>query len=149
MGFIGFNVKDSSVQIWDGGNTRWSTTNLPTIGKAIVSILSTPERLSATENKYIYISSHTTTQNELLAIYEKATGKKWQTENVDSKEAGEKALAAFKGGDFSVVGTLIKTAFLASDQLGDWEKRTSNNLLGLPKEDLEADVKGVIARASS
>lgn len=117
------------------------------IGKAIISLLSNQDRLTATEDKYTYIASHTVSQNEILAVFEKATGSQWTVEKVDSEEAGRKATEGFKNGDYSTIPDLIRTVFLASSELGNWEKiGLSNDVLGLQKEDLEADVKGALAK---
>jgi len=144
-GFLGFKIKEKRAEIWDGGNVKFSSTNLPTIGKAIVSLLSTPERLSATENKYVFVASHTVTQNEVLAAFEKASGE-WSIERVHGEKAGEKAREGFSNGDYSTIPNLIRTAFLTSDELGNNEKKgLSNDVLGLPKEDLGADIKRAVS----
>lgn len=143
-GFLGFNIKEKRAEIWDGGNVHFSSSNLSTIGKAIVSTLSTPERLSATENKYVFIASHTATQNEVLAAFEKTTGE-WSIERVHGDKAAEKAREGFANGDYSTIPNLIRSAFLTSDELGNSEKKgLSNDVLGLPKEDLQADIKRAV-----
>lgn len=143
-GFLGFNIKEKRAEIWDGGNVKFSSTNLSTIGKAIVSILSTTERLSATENKYVFIASHTVTQNEVLAAFEKATGE-WSIERVHGEKATAKAREGFANGDYSTIPDLIRSAFLPQDELGNSEKKgLSNDVLGLPKESLEADIKRAV-----
>lgn len=149
-GFLGYNTTTRTAAIWDGGNVPFSTTNLPTIGKALASLLSTDANLAATKNKYIFISSHTTTQNEILAAYEKATGgEKWTVEKVESESAYKAAFEKFKGGDFSVIPTLIKSSFLAGDELGNNVKQgLLNETLGLQKEDLEADVRAAVKAAA-
>lgn len=145
VGFLGFKVKEKTAQIWDDGSVPFSTSNLTTIGKAIVSLLSTPERLSATENKHVYIASHTVTQRDILASFEKVTGAKWDVEHIKSEEAGAKAKEQFEKGDYSAIPDLIRSAFLAPDELGNFGEKVSNDILGLQKENLEADVKRVAA----
>jgi len=150
VGFLGYNVKEKTAQIWDGGNVPFTTTNITTISKAVVSLLSTPEAIAATENKYVYIASHTVTQNEILASFEKATGAKWTVESIDSKEAARVANEKLKNGDYSAFPDLIRSAFYASDELGNFSNKVSNELLGLlglEKEDLDADIRTATASA--
>jgi hypothetical protein len=143
-------LKNQSVKLWDGGNgpgnTPVSESNLAQIGRALVAILS-PGHLTETKNKYVYIESHTLTQNEILAALEKVSGKKWTvTDTIKTEDVIPAELEKFKNGDYSSVPPLILSAIYYKSALGDSRKTGLwNERLGLPKEDLEEDIKRILS----
>jgi len=150
--FLALNVKEHKFYQWDNGAVPFTVTNIATIGKAIINLLSNSERLGATTNQYIFISSHTITQERLFDAVRKATpGEKWIVEHVDSKAAAAKAKDEFAKGNIYAAFELIKYVTFAEGlgDLGDFRKVVSNDLLGLEKEDLDADVKRIVAGSKS
>jgi len=150
--FLAVNIKEHKFYRWDSGAVPFSATNIPTIAKAIINLLSSSDRLGATANKYVFIASHTITLNELFDSVRKATpGEEWTVEHVDSKATAAKARDEFAKGNFYAAFDLIKYITFAEGlgDLGDFRKVVSNDLLGLEKEDLDADVKRVIEEVKS
>jgi len=147
------NFKEHKFYQWDNGTVPYSVTNMTTVGKAIVNLFSSADRLGATANKYVFISSHTITQNRLFDAVRKATaGVEWLVEYVNSKAAAAKAKEELaKGNSADAVSVLIKYVTFAEGvgDLGDFRKVVSNDLLGLEREDFEADVKKVVERIKS
>ncbi|KAF2431557.1 NAD(P)-binding protein [Tothia fuscella] len=144
IGFLGFNFKDHTAEIWDSGSAPFSTTNLPTIGLSLVKILSTESNLKATANKYIYVASHTVSQNDILKAVEKITGSKWNVTSFSSKEVIPAELEKLGKHDYSGVMKLIQAAAFGDGGLGDFGKVEGgvwNEKLGLPKENFEEDLK--------
>jgi len=142
-GFLGINPKANTATIYDDGNARWSTTNIATISRALISILQNP---STTSNEYVYISSFTTSQNEVLAAAEKISGIKYQVEKGTSQGLIESGNAKLKEGDLSGIGDLIR-ANLYGGNGNDWEKEKFNSKLGLKGEkSLEESVEVVIKK---
>ncbi|QYT05036.1 NmrA domain-containing protein [Trichoderma simmonsii] len=93
-GLFGFDFKNRSATFVDEGTQPFSTTILPTVGKAIASVLT---HASDTENKRIFVHSFRTTQKQLLEILEKQTGR----QKMSSGQGGVFELlqaAMFKGG---------------------------------------------------
>lgn len=115
-----------------------------TIGKGLVALLSTPELVEQSANAYVYITSFTTTQNEMLKIFEKLTGEKWKIENVNAKAVQKDALEKFGKGDYSAVRELILAANFSDEGLGDISKLAWNEKLGLPKESMEDTIKAAL-----
>ena len=112
-----------------------------------MNLLSSAERLEATANKYVFISSHTITLIELFDAVRKATpGEEWTVERLDSQVVAAEAREKIAKGDFYGWYDLIKYASVAEGlgDLGDFRKVVSNDLLGLEREDLEADVKKIV-----
>lgn len=130
-GFIGFNTVQRKVVLYDGGKCRFSTTTLPSIGAAVASVLSHPQE---TENKYLLVQSTVTTQLEMLAVFEKLTGTKWEVEHKDTAEVERKVNEDLAKGDYSTIsGLLYRVAF--GEGYGGEFLEDSNELLGIPKLD--------------
>lgn len=130
-------------QIYDSGDNKFSTTTLSTIGLSIASILTNAEE---TANQYIFVQSFTTTQNEILASLEKASGQKWEVEKIDSKEQTRSAQQALKEGNEGAIYTLIVVAIYAGTTGQDFqvEGKLANDLLGLPKENLNDVIATIV-----
>lgn len=140
-------MKEHKYYRWDSGAVPFSATNIATIGKAVINLLSSSDRLSATSNKYIFIASHTITLERLFEAVRKATpGEEWTVEHVDSKAVAAKAKEEVAKGNIYGAYDLIKYVTLAEGlgNVGDFSKDVSNDLLGLEEEDLDADVKSIV-----
>lgn len=139
---MGFSIPNKSATIFDSGNEPFNGTNLSTIGLAIVSILKHP---AETANRYLDIASFSTSQNEILGIFEEETGTKWTVTNVstaDSLKTGDEKLGK---GDRSAFGDYLKVhLFKDGEGKSTPESKLANKELGLPKEDLRATVKAVL-----
>ncbi|KAK7536199.1 isoflavone reductase family protein [Phyllosticta citribraziliensis] len=145
VGFLGFNIADAKVRRWDGGETRWSATNLQTIGRALVNLLIKPDAYNDSANKYVFIESHSVTQNEIQAALEKATGKTFTVaEEVNGEQRVKTVYEALGKGDYSTVTDLLLAATLSkTTPYGRWES-TWNERLGLKEKSLDEDVKDIV-----
>ncbi|KAK7549467.1 hypothetical protein IWX49DRAFT_500715 [Phyllosticta citricarpa] len=145
VGFLGFDIGAATMRRWDGGETRWSTTNLKTVGRALVNLLTKPEAYDATANRYVFVESHRVTQNELKAALEKATGKTFSVvEEVDGEQRIKTVNEALAKGDFSTVMDLILAVMIGKKTAyGLWESN-SNQLLGVQDKNLDEDVKDIV-----
>ncbi|KAI7782141.1 Isoflavone reductase-like protein [Diaporthe eres] len=66
---------DWTATLVDGGNTRFTTSNVSQIGRAKISVL---EHSAETKNQLVCVESFTTTQDEVLAALQKAPGQDWK-----------------------------------------------------------------------
>ncbi len=130
--------------ILDGGNRAFSSSNLSQIGNAAVAVLLKPEE---TANQYIYVDSFTTTQNEILAELEKATGEKWKVTESTTEYAKTEGQALFAKGDFSGLLWLLKVIILGEGYGSDFTKDAvlANKKLGLPNQDLVSTAAALAA----
>lgn len=64
----------------------FSTGTRDLVPKVLTEILSTPEHMEDTKNKFIHLASYTTTQNEVLEVVEKLTGEKFEVQRLKSEE---------------------------------------------------------------
>lgn len=111
-----------------------------------MAVLKKPEE---TANKYLFISSVETTQNEILAALEEITGAKWTVNNTTTKEQVDAANQKLGAGDFNGALALVRaTSFgdipgLKSNYTKD--EVLANNLLGLKPATVTDTVKRVAA----
>ncbi|KAF5005009.1 hypothetical protein FDECE_8534 [Fusarium decemcellulare] len=138
----------------DGGDAPYGTTNLRTIGLALFKIISDPAHLQDSANRYVNIYSHITTQKEILAAVEKASGIIFERHYLNSADLYEDSMRRWRSR-----GSLEKKDLFAERDIiqcitygkgeflglgdprdeNDWTRR-----LGLPAESLEEDVVGVL-----
>lgn len=97
-------------------------------------------------NKFLFIYSITTTQNEVLSVLEKQTGEKWHVQNQKMKDVVKSGEEKLSKGDRSGALALILSTMFQEGWGSDFTKctDTANALLGLPEESLEALVKSSI-----
>lgn len=140
-GFVGFTSKDREATIYDGGEVPFSATNLKRVGESLVALLSSKELVEESANKYVYVTSFTTTQNKILSIYEKLTGMKWKVNELQAESVLSDGLEKFKSRDFSAVPRLIQAAIFSKETLADFSGKSWDKKLGLPEESLEETIK--------
>lgn len=143
-GFVGFDFATKTSTLIDGGKTRFTTSNVAQIGRALVAVLN---HATETANKLVFVESFTTTQLEIHAALEKASGEEWKVVNKTSESVraeGFKLLGEGKileGG-----GSLITALVLGKEGLedhSDVEGGIWNSRLGLPVETVEETVQQV------
>ena len=135
------NLRDKSIDLFDGGNRVFSTTSLPTIGKAVTGVLT---HLEETKNRAVYVQDTATTLQRLAAMGEKATGADgWKKNVVAVDEVLEQAWAELKKpypAGFAL--KFIKTAVFAEGYGSHFEKN-DNELLGLGQMS-DAEVQSLV-----
>jgi nucleoside-diphosphate-sugar epimerase len=129
----------------DGGDIKFSGSNLSFIANAVVKILGQPE---GSKNKLLYVHSHHVTQLELLAAIEKVTGEKFERVNESSKSVIGEARPRMLKGDHEAIEVVVAVHGVVAS---DWASKEgfANQLLGLEEEDLEEVVKRVMQKAKS
>ena len=158
----GFNFDSRTVTMFDDGNTKINSSTWPQVGRAVASLLSlkvSPEGpndkspcIDQFKNKYLYTSSFTVSQKDMLDSVLRVTNTKpedWTVTYEPSYERYAKALEQMKSGDrIGFVKALYTRAFYP-DGHGNVEntKGLSNTILGLPKEDLDEYTKVAMKRA--
>jgi len=115
----------------------------------VISVLENPEK---TANKNLHVASAETSQNEILAALEKATGSKFTvTKTTTEKELGEAGEKLGKG-DFSGALILVRgTSFGSTPGLrANYAKdeELANDLLGLKFEPVDETAARVVKGSS-
>ncbi|KAI3058476.1 hypothetical protein CBS147352_1129 [Aspergillus niger] len=143
-GFLGFDIKTKSAVIWDGGATSFTLTNEKQLGKAVVSVVLRPEE---TKNRFLYIASVETTQNEVLKTLEDVTGSQWTVTETTTEEQVAEGREKLGAGDFSGAFALVRaTAFgnitgLKTNYVK--YQKLANGLLGLVMESIRETIERV------
>jgi hypothetical protein len=144
-GFLGYDIPNHTVTLYDEGKNLVSGATLPSIGKAVVAVIHHPE---LTLNKRIYIADATFTQQEALALLEKYTGTKWTVKHLRTEDSYK------QGGEYYAKGDLsngIRAYILASvyneQSASNFQGKTSNKALGLETISLEQIIKEAVERS--
>ncbi|KAJ4142989.1 hypothetical protein NW765_000127 [Fusarium oxysporum] len=145
MGIWGFDLINKKAQLFDGGNTKFTASNGAQVGRALVAILANPAK---TANKLVSVESFTTTQSEVLAVLEKATGTEWARTEIPVEEVRAEAFKLLSEGDVANGGAkAIASVVFGKEALEDHTHLGTaqwNKELGLPSETVEATVQRVL-----
>jgi len=116
--------------IFNGGNTQFSTTSMPTVGDAVVGVLTHP---AETRNRSVYVSEMVLSQNQLLSVAKQiAPSKPWSPVNVDLDVvvAGAKERLAQGQHDLAtIIPILLKS--IVDPEYGVNFTKNDNELLGI------------------
>ncbi len=140
---MGFDMENHKATIFNQGNDTWSTSTLTTIGLAVKNAMLIPEK---TTNKHMYIDSFTVSQNQVLASFEKATGKKWDVTHIDAEEQKKIGSEKMAKGDFSGAMLLIRYINCVDGHGGNYINyvESADELLSLPKQTLDKALAEVL-----
>lgn len=103
-----------------------------------------------TSNKFLYVASVETTQNNILAALEKETGAKWTVNSTTTEEQVGGAVKKLGAGDFSGAFALVRatgfgnTPGLRANYAKD--KTLANGMLGLKLDTVQDTVKRLVAK---
>lgn len=143
VGFI-LNLAEKSINLYDGGDHVFSTTTLPTIGKAVTAVLKQPEQ---TKNRAVYVQDTATTLNKLAAISKEVTGADgWKENTVAIDELLEQAWAELKKENPNpgiFVFNFLKAA-IWGEGYGSHFESLDNELLGIEQKS-DAEIQALVA----
>ena len=141
-GFL-LSLKEKKTTLFDGGDRVFSTTSLPTIGKAAVGVLT---HLEETKDRAVYVHDTATTLKKLATMGKKAVGVDgWQEPVVSVDEVLDQAWAELKK-EQPNPGVFVYNFIRASiwgEGYGSHFEKTDNELLGIP-EMSDAEVQGLV-----
>lgn len=158
----GFNFKNRTVTFFDDGSTHINTSTWIQCGRAVAKLLALkvlPDDandkspcLAHYRNKFIYVSSFNVSQRDMLDSVMRVTGttpNDWKIEYEPSTSRYQAGVEAVQKGDFSGFVKLMYTRVFFQDGSGNFEasKGLQNDVLGLPKEDLDDHTKIAIQMA--
>ncbi len=158
----GFDLKNRTVTFIDDGNTRINTSTWPQCGRGIAGLLGLkvlPDDendqspyLAQFRNKFVYMSSFLVSQKDMLDSVMRVTGttrEDWKITHEPSKERYESGVAEFQKGNRLGFARLLYTRLFYPDGSGDYEtsKGLHNDILGLPKEDIDEYTKVALKMA--
>ena len=143
-GFFGFDTTQKSAKIYGSGDERWSGTTVPTIGLAVARLLRKPQEV---QNRFIYIYSVATTQNEILASLEAETDSRWDRQHVKWEDEIPAARKRLEQGDAFGVVPLVLSYFYREGMGADYtaDVKDDNALLALQTETVTEIVRKALA----
>jgi uncharacterized protein YbjT (DUF2867 family) len=116
--------------LFDGGDYRFSSTSMSTIGDAVVGVLSHP---TETRNRPVYVSEIILSQNQLLAVARKiAPSKPWNPVNASLDAMLESSKELFAKGQHDLrtaLPMLLKS--ILDPEFGTEFTENDNELLGI------------------
>ena len=158
----GFDFKNRTVTFFDDGNTRINTSTWPQTGRAVAKLLSLKvfkdnvndksACLNDFRNECVYVSSFTVSQKDMLNSVMRVTGtslKDWKVNYEPVKERYQSGVEEFKKGNRLGFAKLLYSRSFYPDNCGNYEatKGLHNDILGLPKEDLDEYTKIAVEMA--
>lgn len=142
-GFLKFDIPKKKAYILDGGDIKFSASDLKFIANAVVKVL---EKEDETKNKLLYVHSHYVTQNEITNALEKITSEKFERVPQDSNKQIEEARPKMLDGDHDSTEEVVAVHGIVAS---DWEGKEgfANDLLGLNVQSLEETIKAVTKKS--
>jgi nucleoside-diphosphate-sugar epimerase len=147
VGFLGFDFKNKAATIWDDGNHRFPITNVTDIAEALVTLFTDSAAREKAKNRVVWISTVQTSQNDILAAAEKATGEKWKVKNVNGKQQVAEGFEKVSKGDRRGAAPIILSIAFLDGGWRDWSAKAEEGkriLLPNGTGTLEATVRGVV-----
>jgi len=160
----GFDFKNKSARFFDDGTTPINTSTWPQTGLSVANLLALkvlPDDandkspcLANFRNKFVYVSSFTVSQKDMLDSVLRVTGASvndWKISYKPVKEVFQEGLEKFQAGNRIGFAELLYSRAFFPDKAGNFEATTGldNDKLGLPKEDLDQFTKVGIHLAES
>lgn len=158
----GFDLKNRAVTFFDDGNTHINTSTMPQCARGVANLLSLkvlPDDghdespcLSHYRNRFIYISSFNVSQKDMLDSVMRVTDttmSDWKIAHEPSVDRYKVGVEEMQKGNFVGFAQLMYTRVFYQDGSGDFEtsKGLQNDILGLPKEDIDEYTKIAVQRA--
>ena len=160
---FGFDLKNRTATFIDDGNTKINSSTWRQVGRAIANLLALkvqPDDEKSDEspclehyrNKFVYVSSFKISQRDMLDSVMRVTGttlNDWTIKHEPSPSRYKAGVEAMYKGDFMGFAQMMYSRVFYQDGSGDFEtsKGLQNEVLGLPKEDLDEATKVAIEMA--
>jgi hypothetical protein len=138
------NPKTHSTTLYNGGDVKFSTTTLKSIGTAVAGVVA---HLPETKNRAVFVQDAVVTQNQLIAYAKEKDGKDWDLKEKSTKDVYDESMKTLQsGGDIgsAMVGFILAGIFGGAENYGTvFAGRHDNELLGV-KGFSEAEVKQLV-----
>jgi hypothetical protein len=140
-GLLHFNLDTHTAQILDGGAIKASASTLRRIAESLVRTLQRPD---PTANRKLYVQSFCPTQLEIYASLERATGKVWHQQSVDSNAFLDRETRRLREGHKDAEEHIV---FVLGTVDADWTTREgfAMGVLGLEDENMDEVIDEVVA----
>ena len=159
--WFGFDIKSRKVTFFDDGETRINTSTWRQCGRAVAALLSLPVAGGAEgpaveqwKNKQLPLSSFRVSQRDMLDSLHRVLGtedKDWEIRREDTKQRYKDGVEELKNGIFTGRAKAMYTRIFYPNGDGDYEASMGlvNDVLGLPKEELDDATKRAVEMVES
>lgn len=152
----GFDLKNHTVNFIDDGTTKINTSTWPQAGLAVARLFSLKEKpdgpddesttLSQFKNDYVYMSSFLVNQMDMMESVLRVTGTKesdWKATYTGHQEQYNEGLKQRQAGDRIGFAKVLYTRVFFPNGDSNYEAKYGlhNDILGLPKEDIDQATK--------
>ncbi|CAG8395807.1 unnamed protein product [Penicillium salamii] len=156
---FGFDFPSRTVTFYDDGKTKVNTSTLEQCGRALAQLLclkvlpddekDQSATLSQFRNKPFYMSSFLVSQEDIFQSVLHATGtteKAWTIKYQNAEERYQEGLVEVKSGNLDGMYKVLYSRVFYPNGDGNYEasRGLQNDILGLPKEDLDETTKDAI-----
>jgi len=140
------DLKAREINLWDGGDRVFSTTTLPSVGKAVAGVLRHP---AETQNRAVYVQDAALSARDLARLAKKATGGDWKEHQPSLDELVNSAWAELKKETPNPDNWVMKfiTAAVYGEGYGAHFEKNDNELLGI-KEMSEDDIVVLLKKSA-
>ncbi|KAI9654630.1 MAG: hypothetical protein M1821_005837 [Bathelium mastoideum] len=158
----GFDLKNRTVTFIDDGNTKINTSTWPQSGLATARLLALKEKPDGPDDKsptisqfksdFVCVSSFLVSQRDMLESVLRVTGTKesdWKADHADHQERYNDGVKELQAGERAGFAKLLYTRTFFPNGDGNYGAKYGlhNDILGLPKEDLDEFTKATFKYA--
>ena len=157
--WFGFDFKKRTVTFFDDGNTKINASTWAQCGRAFAALLSLPESgsslsLSEWKNKPFYLASFRISQRDMLDSIHRVTGttdKDWGISHEPTAKRYKDGLDEMKRGQLTGFAKAMYSRAFFPNGDGDFEssRGLANDLIGLPKDDLDEATRRAVDMVES
>ena len=157
--WFGFDIKERKVTFFDDGNTRINVSTWQQCGRALAALLSLPESgaspaISQWKNKTLYIASFKVSQRDMLDSLHRIIGttdKDWKITYEPTAQRYKNGIDEMQKGAMTGFAKAMYSRVFFPNGDGDYEssRGLANDLIGLPKEDLDEATKRALEMVES
>jgi hypothetical protein len=161
---FGLDIKNKKATFYDEGKTAINVSTWKQCGRALAALLSLKElpkdesdkgpTVARWANKPLYITSWKLSQRDMLDSVQRVLGDtdaEWEIGYEKTDERYKKGVEAMKGGDIGGFQRAMYARVFFPNGGGDFEtsKGIANEAIGLPKEELDEQMKMVVEKVES
>ena len=157
--WFGFDIKERKVTFFDDGNTQINVSTWQQCGRALAALVSLPESgaspaISQWKDKSLYIASFKLSQRDMLDSLHRVIGttdKDWTITYEPTAQRYKNGIDEMQKGNMTGFAKALYSRCFYPNGDGDYEssRGLANDLIGLPKEDLDEATKRAVEMVES
>lgn len=138
--FIHLFPREGRADVLDDGEQRFSVSTLAQTGRATAAVLRHPE---LARGKMLYVHSFLVSQKEVIAAFERATGRTWEVRRIEAKAFEQAERRKMEAGSAAATEELV---WVLGTEDADWTRKEdfAMGLLGLEEERLDEQVARIV-----